>query len=278
MRKTINEVDYDLLIASQQEDAHVVGKAPDKLINITVDKNYNYRLTNPILVVLSVLLHALVLLVMPPLLFFKHGFIIKGRRNLKTLKKSGAVSIANHVLPLDGVMVASAVFPKRTIFHSLEDNFGLPVVRHLLKMLGAIPIPKSITARANYIKATNEFLQEGKFVQIYPEASMWPKYEGIRNFKTGAFHFAVKAGVPIVPINLHFRKPHGILKYLWLKDSLVTAHIGKPIYPNMDLPFKESMQDLLERSHAYMVRANKFYKWIDANQEVNEEKQKQMQI
>lgn len=274
----MSKVDYDTLLQEHKDDVHVVGAEPKNLIDITVDKHYNYRLTNPLLIVGSVFLHAVVLLVMPVLLFFKHGLIVKGKRNLKRLGKSGAVSIANHVLPLDGVMVAMSVMPKRVIFHSLEENFGLPVVRHLLKMLGAIPIPNQITARAAYIKATNEFLANGKVVQIYPEASLWPNYDGIREFKTGAFHFAAKNNVPILPINLHFRTPRGLLKYLWLRDDLVTVHIGKPIYPNPELPFKQSLQDLRVRSHQYMVRANKFYKYLDAQETVAEQQEQQKEI
>ncbi len=273
----MNRINYDAVVQTVQEDEHLDKIAPEKLIEgIEITKNYDYRISKWYYKIATVLLNLVALLVLPLVLQFKHSLIIKGRRNLRHLK-GGAISISNHVLPLDGAIVAQSMFPKRVMFHSLEDNFRIPYIRHLIKMLGCIPIPNSLTARPAYIKATSEFLKEGKVIQIYPEASLWPYYNGIRKFKSGAFHFAAKNNVPIVPIAIHFRKPRGFEKWLPSKNSLVTVHIGKPIYPNNDLPFKESLEELLQKSHRNLVRMNRYFKLLD-EQKVKQEEELEEEI
>ena len=113
-------------------------------------------------------------------------------------------------------------------------------------------------------KQTDKILKdEKKFVGIYPEAALWPYYTKIRKFKPGAFHFAVKDDVPIIPVVINFRAPRGIQKWFNMKVRYVTVHIGKPIYANKDLPFNESVAELMERSHTIMVRMNHWFKVID---------------
>ena len=256
-----NKIDYDVIENIEDPDVHILG-LPKNLIDIKIDKDYKYKITNPITKIFSFILYMVSLLVFPIILSLKYGLIIKGRRNLRNIK-SGAVSISNHIHIFDGAIVSQALFPKKLIFHSLETNFRIPVTRHLIRLLGCVPIPESISAKQTYIKATNQSLKEGRFVQIYPEASMWPNYTKIRPFKNGAFHFAVRNNVPIIPLCINFRQPRGIFKYFKDSDSLITVHIGKPLYPNMDLPFKECVEDLLNRSHKNIFRMNKYFKVLD---------------
>ncbi|MCI8519854.1 MAG: hypothetical protein HFJ51_07595 [Clostridia bacterium] len=96
---------------------------------------------------------------------------------------------------------------KRVYFTTLEDSFKIPFVRHLIKLLRAIPIPKESKNKPYFIKALDKTLKSGDMLHFYPEAALWPYYNKIRNFKTGAFHFAVRNEVPIVPMVFTFRRP-----------------------------------------------------------------------
>lgn len=80
-------------------------------------------------------------------------------------------------------------------------------MRHLIKLLRAIPIPRESKNKPSFMKALDDTLKEGNVVHFYPEAALWPYYNKIRNFKTGAFHFAVRNNVPIVPMVFTFRRP-----------------------------------------------------------------------
>ena len=82
----------------------------------------------------------------------------------------------------------------------------------------------------------NKLLRNGKIVQMYPEGSLWPYYDKIRNFKYGAFKMAVEANVPIQPI---------VFKYVnkWYKRKpAIVCEVLKPIYPNNKLK-KELMSN-----------------------------------
>ncbi len=263
------KIDYDLLEKDGQANAHVMH-LKSNLINLNIDENYDYGIKNPINKFLAACLNFFATLVSPIILFVKHGLIIKGRRNLRNIK-GGAISISNHILPMDSVMIGQALYPKQVMFHTLEDNMKLPFIRHLIKFLGGMPIPTGIKAKTGYVKATEQFLKKGRIMHIFPEASLWPYYKKIRSFKSGAFHLAVKNNVPIIPISINFRQERGLYKLLTLDDELVTLHIGKPIYPNLDLPFKESVDDLLNKSHKNLYRMNYYFKLLNDNEQLQEQ-------
>ena len=73
-------------------------------------------------------------------------------------------------------------------------------------------------------------LEKGRIVHFYPEASLWPWYDKLRPFRNGAFHLAVKSGVPVLPMVFTFRQPRGLIGRL-RKKPLITLHIGMPEYP-----------------------------------------------
>lgn len=60
------------------------------------------------------------------------------------------------------------------------------------------------------------------------KGSLIPYCKKIREFKKGAFDFAVKNQVPVVPMVFQFREPKGIRK-LWKRKQDVTLTILGPI-------------------------------------------------
>ncbi len=157
------------------------------------------------------------------------GLKIIGKKNLRYIK-GGAVTVTNHVHLLDSPMVACTLFPRKPLFASLKSNFEIPVVRRLVRILGGVPIPESPKALGAFMEAMRAQLQRGRIVHFYPEASLWPWHDKLRPFKNGAFHLAVKSGVPIVPMVFTFRKPGWLVSKL-RKKPLVTLTIGAPEYP-----------------------------------------------
>lgn len=267
--------DYEKLQSEGiSDDFHVDGERDEsKLSNVEIDKNYKFRIKNPIAKFFANLFYCFAALVIPFIVYLAHGVRFRGRRNLRSLKNTGAVAITNHVLYLDCMMIAQAVFPKKLYFQVLENNMKLPGVRFFMKACGCMPIPRKQSAKRVYVEETDKILKdEKKFVGIYPEAALWPYYTKIRKFKPGAFHFAVKDDVPIIPVIINFRAPRGIQKWFNMKVRYVTVHIGKPIYANKDLPFNESVTELMERSHNIMVRMNHWFKVIDEGKVQAQEK------
>ena len=182
-----------------------------------------------------------------------YDFKIEGQENIDNLK-DGAISISNHVLFLDCAMIGLAFKDKKIYYTTQEESFKIPFVRKLIKLLRAIPIPKSIENRKNFIKAINKLLKEKNIVHVYPEASLWPYCERIRNFKNGAFDMAVKNQVPIVPCVFTFREPTGMRK-LFKKKKDVTLKILKPIKPNNDKYIRQQVEELKEKVTLEMKEA-----------------------
>jgi len=183
-------------------------------------------------------------------LFF--GLRIKGKTNFSYLK-GGAVTVTNHVHMLDSPMVACTLFPRKPFFASLKSNFEIPVVRWLVRLLGGVPIPETPKALHAFMNSMREELQKGRIVHFYPEASLWPWYEGLRPFKDGAFHLAVKSNVPVLPMVFKFRDPWWPSSYI-RKTPLVTMIIGKPQYPDENVNEKERIENMRE---AVSVTMNK---------------------
>ena len=157
------------------------------------------------------------------------GLEIKGQKNLRYLK-GGAVAVTNHVHLLDSSMVACSLFPRKPYFAALKSNFEIPFIRWLVRLLGGVPIPESPKALYAFMDTMRAQLEKGRIVHFNPEASLWPRYERLRPFKNGAFHLAVKSGVPVLPMVFTFRKPGKLMSKLH-KNKLVTLTIGKPEYP-----------------------------------------------
>lgn len=152
---------------------------------------------------------------------------IEGKENIKNLK-SGAITISNHVLVLDCAMVGLACRWRKVCFTAQEESFRIPFVGKLIRFLNATPIPTNLEEKKSFIKEVDKRLQKGNIVHFYPEGSLIPYCEEIREFKKGAFDFAVKNQVPVVPMVFQFREPKGIRR-LWKKKKDVTLTILEPI-------------------------------------------------
>ena len=111
-----------------------------------------------------------------------------------------AVYIANHQSNLDMVTLTAAVQP-RTVTIGKKSLVWLPFFGMLYWLTGNILID-----RGNRNKAASTIDQVAKkikaghlSVMMFPEGTR-SKGRGLLPFKTGAFHTAMAAGVPIVPI------------------------------------------------------------------------------
>lgn len=230
------------------EDSHVLHFwQPCKF---EIDDDFDFVNDNFIFNTFSNLLYLIAypLLILINKFFF--GFKIEGKENLENID-SGKVTISNHVHPMDCTMVGLANVPKKTFYTSLESNFKIPIVRRIIKLLNTVPIPNDIKYTKNFMNSIDELLQNNKTIHFYPEGSLWPYYDKIRHFKNGAFDFAVRNNVPIVPMVFKFNKQKRLLDILKPKTT-ITLVVKEPLYPNKLLPKKEAILDLKERAYNVM--------------------------
>ncbi len=176
---------------------------------------------------------------------------IKGIENFDALE-TGAVITCNHFNAFDSFAIQIAYeaskHKDRTFYRVIrEGNYtSFPgFYGFLMRHCNTLPLSSNPKTLTKFVKATNQILQEGNLVLVYPEQSMWWNYRKPKPLKTGAFIFAVKNDVPVLPC------------FITMKDSDImgedgfyvqeyTIHIGKPIYPEKELKYKDRVQKMLD--------------------------------
>ena len=174
----------------------------------------------------------------PVLLFVAYGARVDGRKNLKALGRSGAICVCNHFNYLDTLMVRQAVGHYRS-YHTMtpQNNKGGAggwIVRHG----GMLPFSPDLEAMRNLNAEIGRLLSEGKIVNFYAEQALWTNYQKPRPMKDGAFHYAVKHHVPVVPVFCTFKKDkRGHMHKLRI-------HILPVVYQDESLPKKEKLESM----------------------------------
>ncbi len=212
---------------------------------------------------------------MPLLWFYDKFFLgvkVKGKKNLKGLK-GGAISVCNHVHYLDWSICPVFLSKHKSVaVVTLKDNFRIPFVRRLLKLYGCIPLAETHSDNVLFYKCLQNNLKSGKIIHLFPEASFWPYYNKIRPFKRGAFFFAVKYDVPIIPFIITFRYPK--CKILRNKPKL-TVVVGEILFANKELNAKEQISDLQERTQKELEKllqqnpSVEYYKYVNEDEYKN---------
>jgi hypothetical protein len=237
-----------------------------------VDKTYRYENRNPVARFFAFLLYYVIAV---PVLWLLcklfYGVKVEGKRKLRRLK-GGCVIYSNHVLALDCafsiVMVAA---PRRCCIVCNPDAVHMPVVRHIVRMLGALPVPDDVGAFKNFSRTVDDKLKKGGTLVVMPEAHIWPYYTGIRDFPATSFTYAAKNGVPAVPVCVTFRKPKGPFKKFM--RPRVTVKVGDPVYAEKGMPIKRAAKALRDETYSFMKSAacgNEavFYSYVKTGEKV----------
>ena len=98
-----------------------------------------------------------------------------------------------------------------------------------------------------FMKAISVLLKRGEKILIYPEQAMWWNYKKPRPLKSGAFKFAVKNNVPIVPAFITLEDTDKV----GANGFNIPAHtiwFLPPIYPQKGLTEKENVEYMKEQN------------------------------
>jgi 1-acyl-sn-glycerol-3-phosphate acyltransferase len=147
----------------------------------------------------------------------------------------GALTVCNHVHPLDSALVALALFPRRLVFTSAPVNLQNRWYGGLVRLLGGVAVPRTASGLWLFFSEMELFLANGRIVHFFPEGELKPYDTSLRDFKPGAFHLAAQARVPVVPLSIRFTPPTGIRRMLRRKPTMVIV-LGEPIEPTMTDP------------------------------------------
>lgn len=207
------------------------------------DGNYKYRRRGIDRFAVGFIRTALFLLA-PVLLFTVYGVRVEGRKNLKALKKQGAISVCNHFNYVDTLFVRQAVGHFRS-FHTMgpwnnKNRLGGFLIRHA----GMWPFSADLKAMKHLNEEMERQLARGKIVNFYAEQVMWTNYKKPRPMKDGAFRYAIKYGVPVLPLFCSLERGRGG------RAKKVRVHILEPVYADGSLPLRERIADMRTRAEA----------------------------
>lgn len=180
---------------------------------------------------------------------------INGIENLKNLK-TGAIVTCNHFNPYDSFTIEKVFrlagqHKNKKLFKVIrEGNYtNFPgMYGFFFRNCNTLPLSSNKRTMIEFVKAVDIILQRGDFILIYPEQSMWWNYRKPKPLKKGAFNFAARNNVPVIPI------------FITMEDSEIigedgfpvqeyTVNIEKPIYPDEKLTEKENTEIMKEKNY-----------------------------
>lgn len=185
----------------------------------------------------------------------KNGsIVIEGVEGVNKISrlKTGAILTANHFNPFDSIPLNKVVkkYSRKQLFTVIrEGNWTFPgIYGHFMRNIRTLPICSNPILRNEMLEATNTILKRGDLVLVYPEQSLWWNYRKPKPLKMGAFRFAARANVPVVPTFITMKDTD---KYDTdgLPIQSYFLHILAPIYPDPDLSIVENAKNMMEANY-----------------------------
>lgn len=180
---------------------------------------------------------------------------IKGLENLNGVK-TGAILTCNHFNPFDCFTVekvfrSSIHYRKKKLFKVIrEGNYtNFPgLYGFLFRNCDTLPLSQNKKTMYNFLMAVDTILKRGDFILIYAEQSLWWNYRKPKPLKNGAFKFAVKNRVPVIPL------------FITMEDSdrigadgfpiqEYTVFIEEPIYPEDGLTERRQVDAMRDQNY-----------------------------
>lgn len=158
-----------------------------------------------------------------PILHLLFSFRVQGRENIP--RHGNYVVIANHLNWLDEFTLLW-LMPVEPRLHFLADPTILVTRKFQWWMVrstgGYVPVVRERHGDVTLFRHVDRCLELGGAIAIFPEANYGPKEGELLPFHKGFAHFAIKAGVPVVPVALSGTKD------LWLRKP-INVVVGKPL-------------------------------------------------
>ena len=213
-----------------------------------IDENYNFVPKNFFYTLMTHIVRGLAY----PVIFFidciLHGTTFKNRKALKGVK--GAYLYGNHTSYLDAYTPNLLSFPVRHKFIVNSDAVAIKFIGTTVKALGVIPIPDNVRGMIKFTEAVDYCHKKGENITIFPEAHIWPYYNGVRPFPDTSFRYPVKDGAPVVAFFTAYQKPEGIEK-LFRKIKTV-VYVSDVFYPDQTIPKKQAQRKLRDQVYSFM--------------------------
>ncbi len=162
---------------------------------------------------------------------------VKGIENFLSVK-GGAFITCNHFSVMDNYAIFKAIrkyLRKKLLYKVIKEgnytSFG-GLYGMFFKYCNTLPLSSNFETMKKFYAATDVLLKRGEKILVYPEQSMWWNYRKPRPLKSGAFKFAKKFNVPIIPAFICMEDTNK-LDNDGAAIQAYTIVFSKPIYPNI---------------------------------------------
>lgn len=155
------------------------------------------------------------------------GLKVELRQSASAKNCGNAIYIANHQNNYDLITVANIVQPT-TVTIGKKSLLWIPFFGQLYWLAGNLLIDRDNRSKAHGTigEMVKQFQQKKISFWMFPEGTR-SRGRGLLQFKTGAFHAAMTAGVPIIPVVVS--STHNKIKLNRWKNGLVIVEMLPPI-------------------------------------------------
>jgi 1-acyl-sn-glycerol-3-phosphate acyltransferase len=142
----------------------------------------------------------------------------------------GCVVAVNHISHLDPLTLGFFLYDHGRLVRYLTKDamFRTPLVKHIVKDAGQIPVTRMTEGAASAFDAAVEAVKEGECIGVYPEGTITKDPDGwpMRG-KTGAARIALATGCPVIPVGQ------------WGVQDLLPAYSVRPhLFPRKTTSYK----------------------------------------
>lgn len=175
---------------------------------------------------------------------------IEGLEHALKLKGKSFIITANHFSPYDSLIVRYLTnklgYKNKLNIVINESNLFMPgKLGKLVKSIDVLPYANDLEYLGKVFNPTlPNLVKKNRVILIYPEQEMWLDYPYVRPLMPGAYHYATKLDIPILPIFV-----------TWQKDdegaTIYTINIGEPLLPNKTLSLFDNKAILSQKDNEF---------------------------
>ena len=165
--------------------------------------------------------------ILAPLIRFFSGIKVHGKENIP--QEGGYMLCSNHIAVRD-VLLIGATCPRQIKFVAKKELFSVPILRSIIKALGAVKLDRGGNDVAA-IRKSIELIESGDMISIFPQGHRYPGVDpSTTPIKNGVGMVAYRSGCNVIPV---FIKVKGNKYGLFKKTEIF---YGSPI-KNTELGF-----------------------------------------
>lgn len=149
---------------------------------------------------------------------------------LDHLPDGASIVVANHASYVDGVLM-QAVLPDRFGFVVKKEILAVPLAGFLLRRLGTEFVDR-VNASGGSADAARlvRKARSGQALAAFPEGT-FHEVAGLRRFRMGTFHAAVRTGLPVVPAAIRGTRAMLPAERLLPRPAILEVWVGEPVSP-----------------------------------------------